>query len=359
MSLLTRRRSLFIQGNKPDFKKQYLTLTALESTTFSVRGAYYEPNVQTVYYSTNLGSTWNSVEVQRRTSVQLTTVNAGDSILIKGALRSTWTSANNRYIAFESTGQYEVSGNIMSLLYSDFTTRTAIESTHTYAFRALFDKSTTLVSAENLVLPAATLTRNCYASMFQNCTSLIKPPKLPATTLTSNCYEFMFSQCTSLPKPPKLPATTLASMCYEYMFQACSSMTEAPALPAIMLYNYCYEGMFRNCTSLTIAPELPATLTSAYCYKEMFEGCTSLVEAPVLPAISLSGSQCYQSMFKSCSNLSYIKAMFKTKPSDSTTKDWVSGVAASGVFVKNSAATWDVTGTNGIPSGWTVQTASS
>jgi hypothetical protein len=36
---------------------------------------------------------------------------------------------------------------------------------------------------------------------------------------------------------------------------------------------------------------------------------------------------------------------------------WVKGVASSGTFVKNSAATWDVTGVNGIPSGWTVETA--
>ena len=29
-----------------------------------------------------------------------------------------------------------------------------------------------------------------------------------------------------------------------------------------------------------------------------------------------------------------------------------------GTFVKNSAATWNVTGVNGIPSGWTITTAS-
>ena len=39
------------------------------------------------------------------------------------------------------------------------------------------------------------------------------------------------------------------------------------------------------------------------------------------------------------------------------TNNWVNGVASTGTFVKNSAATWDVTGTNGIPTGWTVETA--
>ena len=61
-------------------------------------------------------------------------------------------------------------------------------------------------------------------------------------------------------------------------------------------------------------------------------------------------------MFVDCSNLNYIKAMFTTEPSTSYTRNWVRNVAASGTFVKNSAATWDVSGKNGIPTGWTVET---
>ena len=62
-------------------------------------------------------------------------------------------------------------------------------------------------------------------------------------------------------------------------------------------------------------------------------------------------------MFNGCASLQYIKALFLTTPSDDYTRDWVSGVAQGGTFVKNSAATWDVTGENGIPEGWTVETA--
>jgi hypothetical protein len=61
-------------------------------------------------------------------------------------------------------------------------------------------------------------------------------------------------------------------------------------------------------------------------------------------------------MFKDCTSLNYIKAAFTTTPSESYTVGWVDGVAASGTFYKNSTAEWDVTGTSGIPSGWTVQT---
>lgn len=102
---------------------------------------------------------------------------------------------------------------------------------------------------------------------------------------------------------------------------------------------------------------LPATTLSISCYGYMFFECTTLVTAPVLPATTLEIS-CYDYMFYDCSSLNYIKAMFTTIPSSSYTSNWVSGVAASGTFVKNSAASWNVTGVNGIPSGWTVQTAS-
>ena len=113
--------------------------------------------------------------------------------------------------------------------------------------------------------------------------------------------------------------------------------------------------MFSDCTSLTAAPALPTTTLADSCYDGMFYGCTSLETAPELPATTLAYS-CYFRMFNGCSKLNYVKAMFTTIPND-TLSNWLSGVSTTGTFVKNAAATW----TNeqaGIPSGWTVQTAS-
>lgn len=128
-------------------------------------------------------------------------------------------------------------------------------------------------------------------------------------------------------------------------------------LPATTLTNYCYFAMFYLCTSLTIAPELPAKTLADSCYYQMFRGCASLTTAPVLPATTLV-NKCYYQMFCDCTALNYIKAMFTALPSTTYTNSWVSGVASSGTFVKNSAASWTTTGANGIPNGWTVQTAS-
>ena len=122
--------------------------------------------------------------------------------------------------------------------------------------------------------------------------------------------------------------------------------------------NYQFFNLFNKAALLIDASDLalPATTLASSCYKNMFNGCTSLVTAPALPATTLVSS-CYNYMFNGCTKLNYIKAMFTTNPSITYTKNWVSGVSPTGTFVKNSAATWDKTGTSGIPEGWTVETA--
>lgn len=140
------------------------------------------------------------------------------------------------------------------------------------------------------------------------------------------------------------------------LFFGCSKLVSAEnlVLPATILKDECYNGMFQSCTSLTTAPSvLPAAYVTSFSYSNMFKGCTSLTTAPELPATTLVNN-CYSYMFNRCTSLNYIKAMFTTTPSTSYTKNWVQNVAASGTFVKNSAATWTTTGVNGIPSGWNV-----
>ena len=347
-------------------------------------------------------------------------VNEGDKILWKGDAQQTGYYDEDDYddivgSFFSSTAELDMQGNVMSLLYGDdFKGENTLEYDGQFAY--LFydydeESECKVVNARNLSLPATTLSEDCYFYMFGNCTSLTTAPELPATTLATYCYGSMFKGCTSLTTAPELPAKTLASNCYGSMFRGCTSLTTALELPATTLaegcYTYmfydctslttvpsilpattlsknCYFYMFYNCTSLTTAPELPATTLAVGCYQAMFYNCTSLTTvpsilqattlaeqcylymfwnctslttAPELPATTLAVG-CYEYMFRSCTSLNYIKAMFTTEPSTTYTKGWVTNVAASGTFVKNSAAEWDVTGVDGIPTGWTVQTAS-
>ena len=224
-----------------------------------------------------------------------------------------------------------------------------------YCYLEMFRGCTSLTTAPQL--PATNLGNGSYQRMFYGCTSLKSAPELPATTLRSSCYSGMFLGCTSLETAPVLPATSMATNCYEEMFYGCTSLKSAPELPATTLATYCYTEMFRGCTSLTSAPNLQSTWLYSHCYYRMFMGCVNLTTAPEIKASNLNTYSC-QEMFYGCSKLSYIKAMFTIAPSAEFTTDWVYGVAPSGTFVKNEAATWDVTGVNGIPEGWTVETAS-
>lgn len=301
-----------------DQSKDYFTFKALESGTFTF-------STNALQYSLDNGVTWTTLAANTASP----TVNAGSKIMWK---QTGLTPNSTQGIGtFSATGNFDVYGNIMSLYFGDnFANQTSL-SEKNYAFYKLFNSCNKLINAENLILPATTLSSNCYRTLFNSCSNLITSPKLlPATTLTNNCYYGMFNSCINLTTAPELPAITLANSCYTNMFTNCTSLTTAPELPARTLANGCYQGMFDSCMSLTTAPELPAV---------------TLVE------------NCYSAMFINCRYLNYIKAMFTTTPSDTYTNYWVNGVAASGTFVKNLEANWNVSGVNGVPTGWSVEIA--
>ena len=312
----------------------YLTIQSLEDNNTIGFKCNLNNVKRTISISTDNGVTWTG-KTSSTSGKILATLNTGEKMLIKGDNSSYAMSGTTEgsYNYFTSTKQFVLEGNIMSLINStNFDNLNTLTSERT--FYRLFYNCSKLVSAENLSLPAMTLTRDCYGSMFVSCTSLTTAPALPATALAQNCYAGMFHNCSSLTTAPELPATTLANYCYHYMFWQCYSLTSAPSvLPATTLADGCYYDMFAVCTSLTTAPALPATTLVDRCYSGMFDGCTKL---------------------------NYIKAMFLTDPNYQSnnvyTLNWVRGVASTGTFVKNKDATWDVTGNDGIPTGWTVVT---
>lgn len=212
----------------------------------------------------------------------------------------------------------------MSLIFNNFSNQTTI--TTPYAFARIF-QTLKITDASELLLPATTVSNNCYQAL------------LADTIITY--------------APTILPATTLAQSCYTSMFQNCTVLTTAPELPATVMAQSCYGAMFYGCSALRVAPELPATTLAAGCYAQMFQGCVTLTNAPELPAENLEGA-CYSSMFKGCSNLTYIKCMASDTTVSGVTTDWTDGVYATGTFVKRTSVSW-TTGTSGIPQGWTVR----
>lgn len=300
-------------------------IEALEDLTVSID----IQNSRPLKYSIN-GSDYAKLESNTQSPI----VKAGQRIYLITTATGKGASSIGK---FSISGKCNVGGNFLSLHTANYTLSSASLCYYCYELFC----GTPIVSAAALKMPKLLDTFGC-TRMFKDCTLLKIPPLvLPATTLTAGCYGGMFAGCTSLIIAPKLPATQLADYCY------CNYSSSGTGS---------HLGMFEGCTSLIEAPELPATTLKQRCYANMFKGCTSLKKAPVLPATELIAN-CYREMFYGCSKLDYIKAMFTTTPSTSFTSYWVDGVAATGTFVKNAAATWDVTGVNGIRSGWTVETA--
>ena len=280
-----------------DYRREYFTIESLEDGNQIGIINEYKPSIS---ISTDK-RTWTTV-TPNAAPTYFITLNVGEKVYIKGSNNS-YSNNVGELGYFTSTGKFNVSGNIMSLIYADdFKNKTTLSSSNNSAFVFLFCNANKLISAEHLVLPATTLAYACYRSMFEGCSSLTTAPELPATTLEYGCYGYMFHWCSSLTTAPSLPATTLADSCYEYMFEGCSRLTTAPELPAINLAGACYSNMFSSCSRLTTAPKLPSTTCTMYCYSHMFSGCSSLTTAPKLPATTLEYG-CYYGMFSGCSSL--------------------------------------------------------
>ena len=318
-----------------DYAKEYLTFEAVEDGTFTFIYGDYPEQFTSMSYSIDGGETWVTYNYpggdEPHIGEGLTTpvIQAGNKVLWKGIAKRILDGGDNyEWSPFTSTGKYNVYGNLLSLLYGDdFATETAIPSDSEQKDWAGLFYEGRIVSAKNLILPQPNAS-DYFSYFFYGNTYLIEAPELPATTLTVDCYMSMFEGCTSLTTAPKLPATTLAYYCYGSMFYGCTSLTTAPELPATTLADICYIGMFYGCTSLTTAPELPATTLVHACYNNMFSGCT---------------------------NLNYIKMLATDISATNCLVEWTNGVSATGTFVKNVNATWDVTGNSGVPTNWTVK----
>lgn len=249
------------------------------------------------------GKTWESMGTTSNTAITAT-IPANGKLYLKCSANK-WGNNPTYYNHITVTGDYNVGGNIMSLLYgNNFQNKVVFPNTDTNTLTSLFKNDTHLINASNLILPATTVNGNSYSYMFYGCYGLTTAPALPATTLASSCYNSMFGGCTSLTKAPDLPATTLA--------------------------NYCYGNMFWCCYGLTTAPALPATTLAESCYNQMF----------------------YQ-----CVKIKYIKCLATDISASNCINNWLKTVSATGTFVKDpSMSSWP-TGASGIPSGWTVEDA--
>lgn len=177
-------------------------LIRIISTTSATYPGGLNFNVQR---STN-NTTWSDLGTTSTTALNygLVVAGYGPSKIYLKANTDTWNTNTGAAVKISllsqgGPGTCKIGGNIMSLLYgTGFTNQKEFPANSTYNFSNVFDSSSGLTDASELVLPARTLTTSCYANLFSNCTSLEKSPILRATTLTNSCYSNMFNGSTSL-----------------------------------------------------------------------------------------------------------------------------------------------------------------
>lgn len=166
----------------------------------------------------------------------------GENVMFRagGVGNDRFSSTTGDYYYFKISGKLNAKGSVMSLLSRDC----SADSVPEYAFTFLF----------------------------WNCDGLMSAPLLPANTLSNQCYNSMFSGCKSLIEAPALPATELAEGCYEYMFIRCTSLTKAPVLPARKLVEDCYYGMFCKCVKLNYVKAMFTDYLSAGTTRDWLTG---------------------------------------------------------------------------------------
>lgn len=280
----------------------HLTFTALEAGTFTLTVTSDTTNLNYLEYSIDGGTTWYRTTNDGNTiTITTPTLQAGEKVMWRGSGNRLCDQNPRSYPSFSSTGRFNASGSIMSLLYVDNLTSATANSN---AFRELFKNCTTIVTPPEL--PATKVGENAYNSMFYGCTALTVAPEIDATEIAYGGCQTMFANCTSMTtSPSELKATKPLGQSYYFMFENCTSMTTSPVIKAVELKARACYGMFKGCSSLKTVYKLLVSKIDDQTCREMFMNCTGLENVPsdmLASVTTIAANGCY-GMFSACSSL--------------------------------------------------------
>lgn len=261
-------------------KDQYLTFDVITDGTIRWHHYGYLPN-DTIYASFDNGETWQTLT----SGGNGTTLNVqeGDKIIFKGendyyGIYNEGDSVWN-YSRFRSTAKFNVSGNMLSLIYGDnfkqYTQLPQIDSSEAAHFLKIFDLSC-IVSAKDLIIP------------------------VNAANVTDHSFEGMFVGNYYLEEIPEILPTTIP----ELFFYNCTSLVNV-ILPNNVT-NIAY-GAFQACTGLTnlVIPNSVTTIGL-----QSIQSCTSLVSITIPNSVTSIG----EGAFRYCSNLASVTVEATTPP---------------------------------------------
>ena len=291
-----------------DYSLDYFTIESLQDSNEIKMQRSGSPDNPILSYSLDDGETWTTTTISG--TVTFGTINAGQKIIFKGN-NKTLETAWNSYNYFNATKQFKVYGNIMSLFNGDdFKTNYEFNNSVTHHCAGLF-RTTYIVDASNLILPALTLCSSSYNGMFRGATNLVYGPKvLPALNVPTDGYSSMFEGCTGLVEAPEILATNVSGN------TALNRM-------------FCMNRDKKVTAAMTKSPILRITNPSSYhnVYQQLFAGNGNITEVTILA----QGT-----------NLSFA--------------NWLANTNTSGGVIRKLSTTTLTSGNNGVPSNWTTET---
>ena len=312
------------QQQIPDYL--YIENISNESGNFNF-GSYVNSSSITEY-STD-GVNWTSYNFNVRPYIS---VSPNQKLYLRGTNWVNDGGATNGGTRIHFDKNYNVGGNIMSLVNYNTMNDVTITPADNNGFGSLFYGETNLISAANINFGnVSSIGKSTFYNCFRGCSNLISLPDFSViSTIGQSSFEQCFLNCVSLQTPPDFSnVTSIGTSGLSTCFKNCTSMTQCVNLNKITTIagdalRNCYEG----CTSITTGLDLSkVTKVSLYGCASLYKGCTSLtsVTAPNI-------STWYQNGMSS----------------------WLSGVSASGTVYAPTGVTIP-TSASGIPSGWTRQ----
>ena len=324
----------------------YLCFTALDDNTQFTFTKYINlPNttIPSISYSLDGGDTWTEVAMSGSGNEDIVTtpaVNAGGKVLWK-AEAARFALSQDKYSTFNANGRFNVSGNIMSLLYGDNHYDKTDTKSYTYSFGSLFRDSTNLIDASQLKLPRGHMNAADLLGLFFGCTSLVHGAPLYAPNIPDSCCYWMYRGCTSMTEMPTIAATSMlkdngdpANYGLYYAFYGCSNM----------------EGDVK----LNIVGDVAQQVLDA-----CFSYCSKITSVDLAFNGAL-GKMALRGAFVGCTLLSHVKCLATSFYDDGTAANgslynWMNNVSRTGTFIQASGVTWP-RGKSGIPDNWTIET---
>lgn len=289
-----------------DYSQDYFTIESLEDSNEIKIQRVSNPNNPTLSYSLDDGETWTTATISG--IISFGTINTGQKIIFKGN-NTKFATSWDKYNYFNATKQFKVYGNVMSLFNGDeFKENSEFNSSSTNNCTGLL-RTTLLVDANNLILPALTLYESSYNGMFRGAANLVYGPKLlPALNVPKDGYSSMFEGCVKLVEGPEIMATTVSG---------------------------------------------DTALNRMFCMHRNNKVTAAMTKSPILRINNPeSHSNTYQQLFAGNGNITEVTVL--CEGTDKSFTNWLANVSSTGVIKKLSATTL-VSGSNGVPSGWSTE----